>query len=130
VTPEVEFANELWAPMTVEERARAIVIRGLRKLRRYQLQYYIPSFDTKLLLMESLPEEIEEIGSGSTWEDAERAFPGSSVQWDVQDGPAWAAGRLPLIIVVTARSLSVGCGFTEPYGWALWDHRHERWLFM
>lgn len=74
---------------------------------------------------------------GSTWEDAERLFPGCSAQWDAQGGEAWVAGRERLTIAIitspTKRAtLAIGCGTEEPFGWALWMARDgvNQWLFL
>jgi len=69
----------------------------------------------------------------STWEDAERAAPGCSVQWDVQDGPSHLDDSTPVIVALDG-DVAIGWGREEPYSWALWipakDGRDPHWLFV
>lgn len=81
--------------------------------------------------MEALPPLLVawKAESRTTWDQAERAVPGCSAAWDAQGGPAWVAGRCNLTIVVLPSGISVGCGESVPYGWAIYDQRTENWLF-
>ncbi len=68
----------------------------------------------------------------STWEDAERLFPGCSAHWDADGGPEWLGTRSNITIVIHSGTLAlaIGCGASTPYGWALWSSSSERWIFL
>jgi hypothetical protein len=71
------------------------------------------------------------ISSDTSWRDVEMSgrFPDAATEWDVQGGPEWLGEREPMI-VLNGKTLAVGCGDREPYGWALWHEDQQRWLLL
>jgi hypothetical protein len=67
------------------------------------------------------------------WLEMERMFPGSTVQWDIQGGPEWIAGRSgPRIYILGSLYIYVGGSATvdgdSPWESTTWYHLENKWF--
>jgi hypothetical protein len=67
-----------------------------------------------------------------TWLQMEKLFPGSTVQWDVQGGPEWIAGRSGPRIYLTSQTLYiyVGGSGNDDFPWQCvgWNLDIGKWI--
>lgn len=64
-----------------------------------------------------------------SWEDAERAFPGCSAQWDAQRGDVWLGASEP-VMVIHNLTLAIGCDHPPKARWAVWNQEKKQWIFI